>query len=117
MVRHVRRPPDPTDPSALLPLPQRAPAAPRRRPSPTPPPSAGAERLRSEQQLIEARAGNVYEPQLGLTRSRRRPATLGDVLTPAARRLDHLIMRSRPLIDEPIAERYRAVVDDLRYLK
>ena len=70
-----------------------------------------------EQQLIEARAGNVYEPQLGLTRSRRRPATLGDVLTPAARRLDHLIMRSRPLIDEPIAESDRAVVDDLRYLK
>jgi hypothetical protein len=70
-----------------------------------------------EQQLIEARAGNVYEPQLGLTRSRRRSATLGDVLTPAARRLDHLIMRSRPLIDEPIAESDRAVVDDLRYLK
>jgi hypothetical protein len=37
---------------------------------------------------------------------------LGDILSPAPRRLHHLVHRASPLVEEVIAERDRAVIDD-----
>ena len=47
----------------------------------------------------------------------RGPAPFGGILPPAARRLHHLVMGARALADEPVAERYRTIVDDFGHLK
>ena len=55
----------------------------------------------------------MYQPKivaLGATRC-------ADVLPPAARRLHHLVMGSRAIADEPVAEGDRSVVDDFGHLK
>lgn len=67
-----------------------------------------------EQQLIEARARHIHEAKLRLARCRRGTTALRDVLPTAARRLYHLVNQPARFPDKPLAERYRAVVDDGR---
>src|SRR3990172_8787542 len=66
--------------------------------------------------LFETRPGHTYELELGLSRRAGRHAPFGDILLAAPGGLDHLIMSSRAAIDEPVAERCRRVIDDLRHL-
>jgi hypothetical protein len=68
--------------------------------------------LEVEQQLVETCAGDLREPKLGLARRRCRTAAFGDVLTAAAGSLDHLVVRARTLVHEPVTEGDGSVVDD-----
>jgi hypothetical protein len=53
-----------------------------------------------EQQLVETRSCDVHQAQFRLTGGRRGSAAFGDVLPPAARGLDHLIVGARTLADK-----------------
>ena len=70
-----------------------------------------------EQKFFQAGARDAYELQLEFLRSARGLAALGNILTSAARGLNHLIVSSRALVDEPIAKLYRRIVDELGLLE
>jgi hypothetical protein len=57
-----------------------------------------------EQKLLETRAGNAHQFQLGLLGRAAGLTSLCDVLAPAARGLHHLVVRARAAIDKPVAK-------------
>src|SRR3972149_6167675 len=124
---------DPTDRSAPLPA-FAAPRSGRQRAAPFPPRRApftslgvvlvplplaalSQEVFKVQQQLVQAGPRNVHQAQLRLAGGRRRPAALGNVLPTAARRLHHLIVGARTLIDKPVAERHCRIVNHRSHLK
>ena len=70
-----------------------------------------------QQQFFQAGPRHVHQAQLGLAGRGGGAAAFGDVLSPAARRLHHLIVRARTLAHETVAETHRAVVHQRRHLK
>ena len=66
--------------------------------------------------VVEAGAGYVGQLHLALARGGGRAAPLADVPHAAARGLHHLVVRARMLVNEPVAEDHRGVIDRLRHL-
>lgn len=68
-------------------------------------------------QLFKTRPRHVRKLQLRLFRGPARLAALGDVLHPAPRRLNHLVMSPAAFLDIAVAETNRDVVHQLRNLE
>ena len=68
--------------------------------------------LAVEQELFEARSGDVDESQFGLRGGRGGTAAFGDVLATGTRGLHHGVDHARAAVVEGFAEPIRAVVDE-----
>jgi len=70
-----------------------------------------------EAELLEAGTGDVGESELGPFRRAAGLAALGDVLHPAARGLDHLVVRAAALRNIAVAEPHRDIEGELSDLE
>jgi hypothetical protein len=62
--------------------------------------------------LLHAGPRDAHQLEFGLARRARRHAALGDTLLARARGLDHLVVRARALVDEPVTEGNGRIVHD-----